>query len=111
MRGGSSRSPRPGAQLLSTTRLHGCHIVRRGTQIAAAELLAGRFPRVWDPKGSTWKDEPAKDWSTHAADALRMGAQGTRGGVPLVAQPIVVETRFDLGDFASGRRDSERTLL
>jgi len=31
--------------------------------------------------------------------------------VPLVAQPIVVETRFDLGDFASGRRDSERTLL
>jgi len=69
------------------------------------------YHRVWDPKGSTWKDEPAKDWSTHAADALRMGAQGTRGGVPLVAQPIVVETRFDLGDFASGRRDSERTLL
>jgi len=54
------------------------------------------YHRVWDAKGSTWKDEPAKDWSAHAADAFRTGAMGTRGGVPLVAQTIEVETRFDL---------------
>jgi phage terminase large subunit len=60
----------------------------------------GFYHRDWDPKRQTWKDDPPHDWSSHAADAFRTGAMGTRGGVPLVAQDLVVESSFALG----GRR-------
>jgi hypothetical protein len=62
------------------------------------------YHRLWNPKGQTWREEPDGDWSSHGADAFRTGAMGTRGGVPLVAQPIEVITEFDLGTmFNSGR--------
>jgi phage terminase large subunit len=61
------------------------------------DCLAG-YHRLWDPKGQTWREEPDGDWSSHAADAFRTGAMGSRGGLP-AAREIKVESNFsfDLG--------------
>jgi phage terminase large subunit len=56
------------------------------------------YHRLWDDKGQTWREEPAGDWSSHAADAFRTGAMGSRGGLP-TAREIKIESNFsfDLG--------------
>ncbi len=62
---------------------------RRGLDCLAA------YHRDWDDKGGTWRPKPDHDWASHAADAFRTGAVGTRGGMPLEAKPLTVITDFD----------------
>ncbi len=56
------------------------------------------YHRDWDEKGGTWRPKPDHDWASHAADAFRTGAVGTRGGIPLEAKPLTVITDFDPRD-------------
>jgi hypothetical protein len=68
---------------------------RRGLDCLAA------YHRERDPKGETWREAPKHDWSSHAADAFRTGAVGTRGGMPLTPQRIEVISEFSIGGRSS----------
>jgi len=65
----------------------------------------GFYHKSWDPRGQCYRNEPAHDWSSHAADAFRTGAVGTRGGEDLTPREIKVETEFELGGRIFGARE------